>query len=61
MRSKTSKAQPADQPGRPRRPWRSLLALLVGKAVRHVSRLSHHGGSALPGKVVERIDPGFLA
>ena len=61
MRSKTSKAQPADQPGRPRRPWRSLLALLVGKAVRLVSRLSHHGGSALPGKVVERIDPGFLA
>ncbi|WP_445342022.1 MurT ligase domain-containing protein [Bifidobacterium sp. ESL0827] len=41
--------------------WRSLLALLVGKAVRLVSRLSHHGGSALPGKVVERIDPGFLA
>ena len=61
MRSTTSKAQPADQPGRPRRPWRSLLALLVGKAVRLVSRLSHHGGSALPGKVVERIDPGFLA
>ena len=61
MRSTTSNAQPADQPGRPRRPWRSLLALLVGKAVRLVSRLSHHGGSALPGKVVERIDPGFLA
>ncbi|MBI0145771.1 DUF1727 domain-containing protein [Bifidobacterium sp. M0399] len=37
------------------------MALLVGKAVRIVSRLSHHGGSALPGKVVERIDPGFLA
>ncbi|MCX8686596.1 DUF1727 domain-containing protein [Bifidobacterium sp. B4142] len=37
------------------------MALLVGKAVRLVSRLSHHGGSALPGKVVERIDPGFLA
>ena len=61
MRSKTSKAQPVDQPGRPRRSWRSFLALLVGKAVRLVSRLSHHGGSALPGKVVERIDPGFLA
>ncbi|RMA44631.1 Mur ligase family protein [Bifidobacterium sp. wkB344] len=61
MHSTDSKAQPADQPGRPRRPWRSLLALLVGKAVRLVSRLSHHGGSALPGKVVERIDPGFLA
>ena len=61
MRSRTSTAQPADQPGRPGRRWRSLLTLLVGKAVRLVSRLSHHGGSALPGKVVERIDPGFLA
>lgn len=61
MRPTASKAQSADQPSRPRRPWRSLLALLVGKAVRLVSRLSHHGGSALPGKVVERIDPGFLA
>ena len=29
--------------------------------MRHASRLLHHGGSALPGKVVERIDPGFLA
>ena len=61
MRSTASKTQPADQPGRSSRRWRSLLALLVGKAVRLVSRLSHHGGSALPGKVVERIDPGFLA
>ena len=61
MRSRTSTAQPADQPGRPGRRWRSLLTLLVGKAVRLVSRLFHHGGSALPGKVVERIDPGFLA
>ena len=61
MRSRTSTAQPADQPGRPGRRWRSLLTLLVGKAVRLVSRLSHHGGSALPGKVIERIDPGFLA
>lgn len=61
MRSTASKTQPADQPGRSSRRWRSLLALLVGKVVRLVSRLSHHGGSALPGKVVERIDPGFLA
>lgn len=29
--------------------------------MRHLARLTHHGGSALPGKVVERIDPGFLA
>ncbi|NEG69856.1 Mur ligase family protein [Bifidobacterium choloepi] len=33
---------------------------LIGKAVRVASRLTHHGGSAFPGKVVERIDPGFL-
>ncbi|NMM96793.1 glutamate ligase [Bifidobacterium sp. DSM 109960] len=29
--------------------------------MRRLARLTHHGGSALPGKVVERIDPGFLA
>ena len=29
--------------------------------MRHLARLTRHGGSALPGKVVERIDPGFLA
>lgn len=33
----------------------------VGKLVRAVSRALHHGGSALPGKVVETLDPGFLA
>ena len=61
MRSTASKKQPANQPGHPRRPWRAFLALLVGKAIRLGSRLSHHGGSALPGRVVERIDPDFLA
>lgn len=33
----------------------------VGKFVRAVSRALHHGGSALPGKVVEMLDSGFLA
>lgn len=33
----------------------------VGKLVRAVSRALHHGGSALPGKVVETLDSGFLA
>jgi UDP-N-acetylmuramyl tripeptide synthase len=35
-------------------------SLLVGKIVRHVSRL-RGGGSALPGLVVEKIDKRFLA
>ena len=33
----------------------------VGKLVRAVSRALRHGGSALPGKVVETLDRGFLA
>ena len=33
----------------------------IGKLVRAVSRALHHGGSALPGKVVETLDSGFLA
>jgi UDP-N-acetylmuramyl tripeptide synthase len=33
----------------------------IGKLVRMLARIAHHGGSALPGRVVERIDPGFLA
>lgn len=33
----------------------------VGKLVRMISRAANHGGSALPGKVVETLDPGFLA
>ncbi len=35
------------------------LPVLVGKAVRIASRL-RGGGSALPGLVVERLDPGFM-
>lgn len=47
------------EPGR--RHWYSFLALPMGKVVRLLSRLTGHGGSALPGRVVERIDPTFLA
>lgn len=34
--------------------------VIVGKTVRHISRL-RGGGSALPGLVVEKIDPSFVA
>lgn len=44
-----------------RKPWNAFATPLIGKLVRAVSRLLRHGGSALPGKVVEGIDPGFLA
>lgn len=39
---------------------RDALSALLGKLVRHVARL-RGGGSALPGLVVEKFDPGFLA
>ncbi|QTB91989.1 DUF1727 domain-containing protein [Bifidobacterium saguini] len=32
----------------------------IGKLVRAASRITKHGGSAFPGKIVESIDPGFL-
>ena len=41
--------------------WNSFATPLIGKAVRAAARLMHGGGSAFPGKVVERIDPQFLA
>ena len=37
--------------------WNSFATPLIGKAVRAASRLAHGGGSAFPGKIVERIDP----
>lgn len=43
------------------RPWTAFATPLIGKAVRGASRLLRHGGSAFPGKIVEQIDPGFLA
>ena len=39
---------------------RDVLSAVVGKTVRQVARL-RGGGSALPGLVIERLDPGFLA
>lgn len=51
----------AESGGNRRRPWYGFAALPAGKLVRLLSRLTHHGGSALPGRIVERIDPTFLA
>ncbi len=39
---------------------KSFVAVSAGKAARFASRLRGGGGSALPGLVVERIDPTFL-
>ena len=39
---------------------RDFLSTAIGKLVRQVARL-RGGGSALPGLVVDKIDPGFLA
>ena len=44
----------------PRAPWYAFATPTLGKGVRWASRITHHGGSAFPGKVVERVDPGFL-
>ena len=41
--------------------WYSFAMPAVGKLVCALSRLLHHGGSALPGKVIESLDSGFLA
>ena len=38
----------------------TVLTPAVGKAVRAAARL-HGGGTAFPGKVVEKLDPGFMA
>ena len=39
---------------------RDVLSVSIGKSVRQLARL-RGGGSALPGLVVEKLDPGFLA
>jgi len=39
---------------------RDVLSAVIGKSVRQVARL-RGGGSALPGLVIEKLDPGFLA
>lgn len=45
----------------PRKPWHGFATPFIGKGVRKVARLTKHGGSAFPGKVVESIDKGFMA
>lgn len=40
---------------------RDLFSTALGKAVRHAAKLRGGGGSALPGLVVEKVDPGYLA
>ena len=45
----------------PRAPWYAFATPALGKLVRVAARLTRHGGSALPGRVIERLDPGFLA
>ena len=52
-------AAPASMPPSPRS-WHAFATPAIGKAVRWAARLTRHGGSAFPGKVIERIDPGFL-
>ncbi|MGK0720975.1 MurT ligase domain-containing protein [Leucobacter sp. W1478] len=39
---------------------RDVLSAVIGKSVRQVARL-RGGGSALPGLVIEKLDPGFLS
>ena len=43
------------------KPWYSFATPAIGKLVRIAARLTRHGGSAFPGKVIESFDPGFLA
>ena len=38
-----------------------FATVAIGRFVRFASRVTKHGGSAFPGKIVEKIDPGFLA
>ncbi|UOQ58737.1 DUF1727 domain-containing protein [Leucobacter allii] len=40
---------------------RDLVSTVIGKTVRQAAKLRGGGGSALPGLVVEKIDPGYLA
>ena len=37
-----------------------LLTILLGKTIQKLSRLRGHGGSALPGLVIERLQPTFI-
>lgn len=43
-----------------KRPWQALFTPAVGKAIRKLASL-RGGGTALPGKIIEQFDAGFLA
>lgn len=57
----TKASSDTDGTATPKRPWRAFATPAVGKAVRGALRVTRHGGSALPGRVAEWFDPGFLA
>ncbi|MBM6700197.1 DUF1727 domain-containing protein [Bifidobacterium pullorum subsp. saeculare] len=54
-------AAPATAPAAAGRTPFSFATPALGKAVRWAARAARRGGSAFPGKVVESVDPGFLA
>lgn len=62
MANNVSRDVPQDQSSvaQARKPWYAFATVAAGRFVRFASRVTRHGGSALPGKVVEKIDPGFL-
>lgn len=62
MANNVSRGVPQDQSSvaQARKPWYAFATVVAGRFVRFASRVTKHGGSALPGKVVEKIDPGFL-
>lgn len=60
-RTDGKKPNTASRSSTPRAPWNAFATPTIGKTVRGLSRLLHHGGSAFPGEVIEKIDPGFLA
>lgn len=51
----------ATQSARQTAPWNAFATPAIGKMVRAAARITRHGGSAFPGKIVESLDPGFLA
>ncbi|MBT1165612.1 Mur ligase family protein [Bifidobacterium simiarum] len=61
VRKPESKSAPGTSGTSVRKPWNAFATPAIGKAVRGASRLLKHGGSAFPGKIVEQIDPTFLA
>lgn len=44
-----------------KKPLYAVATALIGKSIQNALQLLHHGGSAFPGKIIEKIDPHFLA